>query len=139
MQNQGKKPEKKQSKGGLIAVGVIFLLSIIDSLGTASGVAGFAIVGIILFFSIIAVIGALAKKKRAAAIGKKEEKKAETYTAPRTAVTTVMQERKYYDSDCEKMNSDHDHNRRLEQLDGFLKDGLISHEEYNILKEKYMR
>ena len=53
--------------------------------------------------------------------------------------TPEAQERRYYDSDCEMMMSKHDHDRRMEQLDDFLKSGLIGREEYQILKERYSK
>ncbi len=33
----------------------------------------------------------------------------------------------------------HDHQRRMEQLDSFLKNGIIDRAEYNVLKERYQR
>ncbi|MCF0138126.1 MAG: hypothetical protein HUJ66_07170 [Oscillospiraceae bacterium] len=45
--------------------------------------------------------------------------------------------RKYYDSTCMEQSTQHDHDRRMEQLDSFLKDGIIDRTEYRILKAKY--
>ena len=53
--------------------------------------------------------------------------------------TPEAQERRYYDSDCETAMSEHDHDRRMEQLNDFLKSGIIGREEYQILKERYSR
>lgn len=136
MNNQKKKQEKKNPVAGAVIAAVLILLSIFDSIDDGAA----AVIVFIIFIAVlVAVIAAASKKKNGAASNKKVERKAETYTKPHAEVKTTMQERKYYDSDCQNMSSDHDHNRRLEQLDGFLKDGIISHEEYNILKAKYMR
>ncbi|MDO4816625.1 MAG: hypothetical protein Q4A83_08530 [Bacillota bacterium] len=54
-------------------------------------------------------------------------------------VRTSVQPQRYYDSSCMQADSEHDHNRRLEQLKDFLKDGIIDKEEYNILLAKYQR
>ncbi len=48
-------------------------------------------------------------------------------------------QRKYYDSTCMQADTQHDHDRRLEQLKDFLKDGIIGKEEYNILLAKYQQ
>lgn len=42
-------------------------------------------------------------------------------------------ERTFYDSDCMDWDTQHDHDRRMEQLDNFLANGIISRREYNIL------
>ena len=60
-------------------------------------------------------------------------------TVKTSAPERKPQERKYYDSTCMTASSEHDHNQRLEQLDAFLKDGIIEKEEYRILREKYER
>ena len=59
--------------------------------------------------------------------------------AARPAAAPVMQERRYYDSTCMQECSRHDHDRRMEQLDTFLKDGIISREEYKILQQRYQQ
>lgn len=46
-------------------------------------------------------------------------------------------ERQYYDSEASERIFDRDRQRRLEQLENFLKTGIISREEYKILKSRY--
>lgn len=59
--------------------------------------------------------------------------------AARPAAAPVMQERRYYDSTCMTESSRHDHDRRMEQLDTFLKEGIIGKEEYKILQQRYQQ
>lgn len=63
----------------------------------------------------------------------------QTPPAARTAEARPQSQQKYYDSTCMQANAEHDHNRRMEQLRDFLKDGIIDKEEYNILLAKYQR
>jgi len=61
--------------------------------------------------------------------------KAPTVTEPEAR--PQAQQARYYDSTCMEMDSKHDHDRRIEQLKDFLKDGIITREEYRILMYKY--
>lgn len=133
-----KKQEKKTSKGGAIAAAILLLLGAFDGLeGDGTAFAGVILV-VVVFFTVVAIIGAANKKKKTAQPAVKAKKPAAKAAMPKAAPSAAP-ERKYYDSDCQKASSAHDHNRRLEQLDGFLKDGIISKAEYDILKAKYMR
>ena len=58
---------------------------------------------------------------------------------PAAPARSAEPERKYYDSTCMEANTRHDHDRRIEQLDNFLKSGIIDREEYKILLAKYQR
>ena len=136
------KKEKKQSKGGAIAIGIIMLLSMIDSFEKGDAASVIVLLGIVLFFVFLAIYTSAKKKKTArpqasAVKTEKKEQKTVSYAQNAEEKKYYQSERKYYDSDCEAMSSSHDHDRRLEQLDGFLKNGLISMKEYNILKNKY--
>ena len=140
--------KKKNSKGGLIFAGILILLSIMDEAGgDAAGVIG-VLICIAVFFGICAIIGKAAKQKgnksTSSAVNyerKSAKQKDESipYAPSQPEKKSYEPEKKYYDSDCERASSQHDHDRRMEQLDGFLKDGIISRKEYEILKSKYMR
>ncbi len=116
--------------------------------------------GIIIFIIIIALIylkNAADSKKKNTAASKTETKtgaapSARPAPAQRPAYQPKAQpaqernyvpaqseepQRKYYDSTCMQADTQHDHDRRLEQLKDFLKDGIIGKEEYNILLAKY--
>lgn len=149
MSNNKNKPEKKNSKGGLIFAGILILLSIMDDMGDdAASIIG-VVICIAVFFGICALIGAANKKKKSKSTSsavnaeRKTARKNQTdnipYKKPEPTTEKAEPARKYYDSDCEQMSTQHDHDRRMEQLDGFLKDGIIGREEYEILKTKYMR
>ena len=134
-----KKEAKKTSKGGIIAAVLIILFSALDGVeGDGTMFAGIIFV-VISFFALIAIIGAVNKKKKnkSSSAVNAERKKPIADAVPKAAEPAPQ--RKYYDSDCQKLSSEHDHNRRLEQLDGFLANGIISRAEYEILKLKYMR
>ena len=135
------KKDKKQSSGGIIAVGIIILISALNSIKDADTANVMIILAIALFFVFLAIF-TTAKKKKAKPMSsavktEKKEQRAASYAQNAEEKKYYQSERKYYDSDCEAMSSAHDHDRRLEQLDGFLKNGLIGMKEYNILKIKY--
>lgn len=138
MNSVDKKKEKKPSYGGLIAFIIIILISALDRVSGDSETFAIVAVAVIFFFALIAVVGKAKKGKKAAKPVPQAKKSPAKDAIPKAAPVSAPV-RKYYDSDCQKMSADHDHNRRLEQLEGFLRDGIISREEYNILKGKYMR
>ena len=112
-----------------------------------SGLFGFII------FIVICLLSSAANKKNKGSTKSSSEKPAEPKPMPKptqekpvftpkapkvkTAAQPASQERKYYDSTCMSASSEHDHNRRLEQLNDFLKDGIIDREEYRILLQRY--
>ena len=115
-----------------------------------SGLLGFII------FIVICVLSSAANKKKSGGAkntaGKtpapkpapmpKSMPKMPSFNAPKKPAAPAGRaepERKYYDSTCMEADSKHDHDRRLEQLDNFLKSGIIDKEEYKILLEKYQR
>ena len=151
MSINSKKEEKKASKGGVIAAIIIMLLGAFEGVdGDADAFIGIILV-VVVFFAVVAIIGAAnkAKKNKPISSAVKTEKKSANKAAKKADNIPYAQNKqeqkyydsgkKYYDSDCQRMSSEHDHNRRLEQLDGFLANGIISKAEYDILKVKYMR
>ena len=93
-------------------------------------------------FILIAVAAAIAvpvllaarKKSTAARPSESESSPAE---APQRPMRPSAPAREYYDSDCMRASTGHDHDRRVEQLDAFLEDGLITKEEYAMMQERY--
>lgn len=93
-------------------------------------------------FILIAVAAAIAvpvllaarKKSTAARPSESERSPAE---APQRPMRPSAPAREYYDSDCMRASTGHDHDRRVEQLDAFLEDGLITKEEYAMMQERY--
>lgn len=95
-------------------------------------------------FILIAVAAAIAvpvllaarKKSTAARPSESESSPAE---APQRPMRPSAPAREYYDSDCMRASTGHDHDRRIEQLDAFLANGLITKEEYAMMQERYER
>ena len=94
-----------------------------------------------LGFSLIAAAAAIAvpvllaaRKKGTAARPSESES---SPAAPQRPMRPSAPAREYYDSDCMRASTGHDHDRRAEQLDAFLKDGLITKEEYAMMQERY--
>lgn len=94
-------------------------------------------------FILIAVAAAIAvpvllaaRKKSTAA---KPEGNESSPAAPQRPMRSSAPAREYYDSDCMRASTGHDHDRRIEQLDAFLANGLITKEEYAMMQERYER
>ena len=114
--------ERKKNKGSGAAAAVVLLLALLGNL--AEGGAAVALIPILA----LAVIGVAA----GLVFGKKYKK-----TAP------VFTPKKKQQEPCEfgKANHEfsHDANRRITQLDGFYKDGLIDRKEYELLKQRWSK
>ncbi len=96
-----------------------------------------------VLFIIIAIAAAIAvpvllaaKKKSTSA---KPEGNESSPAAPQRPMRPSAPAREYYDSDCMRTSTGHDHDRRIEQLDAFLANGLITKEEYAMMQERYER
>lgn len=143
--NNNKNEKKESSIGGIIA----FVIAIIVFLGDDfPGIFGILVVGAVIAIIIYAV--SAAKKRQAKEGGTAQVTRDDIKTGARTGLSKVMTEMKKlaeYDDD-EHDNSDHedidhysenltDEEKRLRQLKGMLKNGLIEKDEYNILRRKY--
>lgn len=105
-----------------------------------SGLLGFII------FIVICILSSASKKTKGGSSAKKTSEdnpapaaKPLKQSRPVSAPKASAPERKYYDSTCMEADSKHDHDRRIEQLDNFLKDGIIGKEEYRILLARYQK
>lgn len=83
----------------------------------------------------IAVPVLLAARKKSTAARPSESESSPS--APQRPMRPSAPAREYYDSDCMRASTGHDHDRRAEQLDAFLKDGLITKEECAMMQERY--
>lgn len=132
--NEKKSGNKNEKGGGLktvLTVAVFILIFCADIFGEAMP----AIIGIVFAIAVpIAIVYFIAKAAKKNGGG--TEKKHGTAPAPRKYTAP---ERQYYDSDCMQASTGHDHERRLEQLDSFLKNGLIDRKEYELMLERYER
>lgn len=115
------KNERRLNKTGTSILTVILLVLLSFSGSTAGG--------ILVFILIAAGVAALAiyfAKK----LSKPKEDAARAYTTHETS-----RPRKYDPAEIQ----DRDSRRRLEQLDSFLKNGIIDKKEYVVLRAKYLR
>lgn len=143
--NNNKNEKKESSIGGIIA----FVIAIIVFLGDDfAGIFGILVVAAVIAVIIYAVKAA--KKRQESEGGTAQVTRDDIKTGAKTGLSKVMTEMKKlaeYDDD-EHDNSDHedidhfsenltDEEKRLRQLKGMLKNGLIEKDEYNILKRKY--
>ena len=137
--------KKKQSGGGkgiLIALGFIILMNVISAGGG----------GVILFFLAIALIAAVVVI--AVKAGKKAAQKNSAgsapvqwtrpdndrrQNAPKPVERPVYPPQAVYNENASAENFQRDRQRRIAQLDGFLKNGIIDKEEYKALLSRYER
>jgi len=110
--------ERKKNKGSGAAAAVVLLLALLGNL--AEGEGAFILVPLLAVAIIGGVLGVILGKKRKMAAPLFVSKKQEP---------------------CEfgKANHEfsHDANRRITQLEGFYKDGLIDRKEYELLKQRW--
>lgn len=138
-ENQSRK--KNQSGGGkgiLIALGFIILMNVI---GAGGGSVILVILAIVLIVA-VAVIGLKAGKK---AIKQKTEDQAPVQwkrpdnDLPQNAQRPVSATQIVYNENASAENFQRDRQRRIAQLDDFLKNGIIDKEEYKVLLSRYER
>lgn len=132
----GNNAGKKKGNGCLTAIiwAAVILIFSADILGEISP----SLLGLLLIFAvpiIIVVLVARSEKRKVAAARQQTPQyrpapSQQQYNAP---------VREYYDSDCMQADTGHDHDRRAEQLEAFLKNGLIDKEEYEMMKSRYER
>lgn len=135
-----RKNKGKSSWGGLIAVVIILLVNMASSGADAEVFAILivlaAIIAIVVAFTFIVKKALGAGKIDAAKITSylNREEKGEERVFVRREPSTAS-----YDEQAQEKNFIRDRERRLAQLDGFLKNGIIGKEEYNILKSRYLK
>lgn len=123
-----------------------FLLNLTDSDIPFDAVV--AIVQIVIFLAVVVAVVKIGK--RAVNEKKNGKRKPErrsfsvndrprTYERPEADRMPDAKQRKYYDENTIFQNQERDSDRRLRQLDDFLKNGIIDREEYKILRSRYER
>ena len=125
--NQQKKNENKLNKAGKTILYTFILLVVMGFLNDGSG----SLIGVAAVILIVAGIAALTFYFVKQANKPKEE-------APVTRSYTThdnSQPRKYDPAEIK----DRDSRRRLEQLDSFLRNGVIDKKEYAVLRARYQR
>ena len=142
-ENQSRK--KNQSGGGkgiLIALGFIILMNVIGAGG------GSAILVILAIALIIAIVVIAVKAATKAAQKNSAEEAPVRWTrpdndsrqnAPEPAERLVYKPQAGYNENASAENFQRDRQRRIAQLDDFLKNGIIDKEEYKVLLSRYER
>lgn len=157
MNGRQQESQKRKNKSGgiwwVLVLAIGFLLNLTDSDIPFDAVA--PIIKIVIFIAVIAVavIAVMVKIGKHAANGKRNgERKPEAerhsfsvsgrpkaYERPEANHMPDAEQRKYYDEKTIFQNQERDSDRRLRQLDDFLKNGIIDREEYKILRSRYER
>lgn len=122
-----KKNENKLNKAGKTILYTFILLVAMGFLNDGSG----SIIGVVAVILIVAGIAALAFY-----FVKKANKPKEEAPVTRSYTTHESSQPRKYDPAEIK---DRDSRRRLEQLDSFLRSGVIDKKEYAVLRAKYQR
>ena len=141
-ERQNNKKNPSGGKGILIALGFIILMNVISAGGG----------GVILFFFAIALIIVIlviaVKAGKKAAQKKSAESVPVRWTrpdndrrqnAPKPVERPVYTPQTVYNENASAENFQRDRQRRIAQLDGFLKNGIIDKEEYKVLLSRYER
>lgn len=131
--NNSNKPNKNSKLASELVWLILLVLLIVGKVSRGIGGPVFAVIG--LFAAVAVLVLSIARKKSTAA--RPSESESSPAEAPQRPMRTSAPAREYYDSDCMRASTGHDHDRRVEQLDAFLEDGLISKEEYAMMQERY--
>ena len=122
-----KKNENKLNKAGKTILYTFILLVAMGFLNDETG-SVIAVAAVVLVAAGVAMLGFYFARKAKAA--KTEETVTRSYTTHESS-----QPRKYDPAEIK----DRDSRRRLEQLDSFLRNGVIDKKEYAVLRAKYQR
>ena len=138
--NRRNRDKKKSSKGAVIAIALVFLLQMAGEVGgrafaRSSIIAVLVpVIAIAIFFAVFAFIAKFAVK------AKKEEKansREETYCKTCSDDFVYNNRQNEYNVNSAEQNFVRDKQRRIRQLDDFLKNGLIDKKEYMVLRSRY--
>ena len=125
-------------KGILIALGFIILMNVISA-GGGSAILVILAIALMVAVAIIAVkAGQKAVKEKSADSAPVQWKRPDNdrrQNTPRPVYTPQA----VYNENASAENFQRDKQRRISQLDGFLKNGIIDKEEYKVLLSRYER
>ena len=150
--------KKKNNRAGLLWIGLIFLLGLIQSVDTRGVERWFrnleqngvdmelvapVVCAVVLFFAVFFTVRAVKKRQaeggtvrtrrdgRVSAAVQRHDPRTQSFTPPEPSCVV-----------CDHTGEDHfqrDKQQRLSQLDEWLKNGLIDKNEYQVLKARYER
>ena len=137
--------KKKQSGGGkgiLTVIGAFVLMNVISA-------GGGSVIWFILAIALIVAIMVIAVKAMKKAAQKNSAESASVQwtrpendrrqNAPKPVERPVYTPQTVYNENASAENFQRDRQRRIAQLDGFLKNGIIDKEEYEVLLSRYER
>ncbi len=137
--------KKKQSGGGKGILAVIVSIVLMNIISAGGGSVIWFILAIALIIAIM-VIAVKAMKKAAqknsagsAPIQWTRPENDRRQNAPKSAERPVYTPQTVYNENASAENFQRDRQRRIAQLDGFLKNGIIDKEEYKVLLSRYER
>lgn len=145
--NNSNKKKKKNSTIGAVAAVIIAFASVAESAGDDLPVVLAILFGIGVIVAVFALAAKAAKKaakpgQTAGGFGARAVESVSRWSRDKgeTPPVTAARPRTYvYDDRAYERNEQRDIQRRLAQLDDFLKNGIIEKEEYYILKARYER
>lgn len=120
---------KNDPKSAIIALGIVILISVIST-AIENGSEGLGI----LIAIIIGAVAVFAAVRKAAKTKKEEQRLADKVYTPKRP--TAPDSCDYGEANCDYS---HDYERRVAQLNEFLKNGTIGRKEYNVLLERYRK
>ena len=141
--NDNRNRQKKKNSPLAIAFAVLLaFFSIAESAGGAADVSIGIIVIIAIILAVFFVVGKLSKnvrEKGGAAVKDSIITRFSRDSGDTPPVTASRPKTFIYDDRAYERNEQRDIQRRLSQLDEFLKNGIIEKEEYRILRARYER
>ena len=142
MDNNRNRQKKKSSPIGIAFAVVLALASLAEGASGDADVLIGIIVIIAVIFAVFFLVGKLSKKIRqtGAATAKIPVITRFSRDSGETPPVTASRPKSFvYDDKAYERNEQRDIQRRLSQLDEFLKNGIIEKEEYRILRARYER
>ena len=137
--------KKKQSGGGkgiLTVIGAFILMNVISA-GGGSVIWFILAIALIIVILVIAVkAGKKVAQKNSAGSAPVQWTRPDNdrrQNAPKSAERPVYTPQTVYNENASAENFQRDRQRRIAQLDGFLKNGIIDKEEYEVLLSRYER
>ena len=141
-ERQNSKKNPSGGKGILTVIGAIVLMNVISA-------GGGSVIWFILAIALIIAIMVIAVKAMKKAAQKNSAGSAPVQwtrpdndrrqNAPKSAERPVYTPQTVYNENASAENFQRDRQRRIAQLDGFLKNGIIDKEEYEVLLSRYER
>ena len=141
-ERQNSKKNPSGGKGILTVIGAIVLMNVISA-------GGASVIWFILAIALIVAVMVIAVKAMKKAAQKNSAESAPVQwtrpdndlrqNAPKSAERPVYTPQTVYNENASAENFQRDRQRRIAQLDGFLKNGIIDKEEYKVLLSRYER